>query len=156
MNKLAERFLLRVREATGAGDDPSRFAASWAVGVAVGLSPFLGAQTLLALVAAALFRLNKVDVLLGTLISNPWSLAVYFPVAALLGSALTGRPLSPTALPSLLELSDPYLWRHPAEWLQPVVLSWLVGAGLLALLGGTLTYWLVYRLARRPIRAEGR
>ncbi len=155
MTNLRKRFLRRLREATGAGDDPARFAASWAVGVAVGLSPFLGAQTLLALLTAALFRLNKVDVLLGTLISNPWTLAVYFPVAALLGSFLTGGSLPGGTMPSLLELGDPYLWRRPADWLQPVVASWLVGAGLLALLGGTLTYLLVYRLAQRLGRAQG-
>jgi len=143
------RFVERLRETTGVGGDPSRFAASWAVGVGIGLSPLLGAHTLLALAVALLFRLNKVDVLLGTLVSNPWTLSVYFPVATALGSLLTGTPLAVPALPPPAELADPALWRQQAHVLRPLLVSWLVGGGVLATLGAGLTFVAVRRLARR-------
>lgn len=149
MNAFTRRFVERLREATGAGGDPSRFAASWAVGVGIGLSPFLGAHTLLALALALLLRLNKVDVLLGTLVSNPWTLSVYFPLATALGALLTGTALTIPSLPPPAELADPFLWRQQAQTLWPLVLSWLVGAGVLAPMGAGLTFALVRRLARR-------
>ena len=58
--------------------------------IGIGLSPLMGLHTVLALVLALLFRLNKVDVLLGTLIINPWTLTLFFPAAVYLGKRITG------------------------------------------------------------------
>ena len=149
MRALGRRFFDRVREATGAGGDPSRFAASWAVGIGLGLSPFLGAQTLLAVAAALLFRLNKVDVLLGTLISNPWTLTVYFPAAVVLGSIFTGGRLAAPSIPEASQLMDFSAWRQQSEWLRPVLESWLVGAAVIAILASAVTFFVVRRAARR-------
>jgi uncharacterized protein len=51
-------------------DTPERTAAAFAVGVFFGFSPFLGLHTVLGVVFAFLFNLNRVAVLLG--VSRPW------------------------------------------------------------------------------------
>ena len=55
-------------------DTPERTAAAYAVGVFFGFSPFLGLHTLLGLVVAFTFNLNRVAVLLGVYSNLPWIL----------------------------------------------------------------------------------
>ena len=78
MTDLVHRIRERLAAALGANQPASRVAAAWAVGVGIGLSPALGLHTALALAVALAFRLNKVDVLLGTLIVNP-DAAIQYP-----------------------------------------------------------------------------
>lgn len=145
----------RLARALGSQEDPHQLAAAWACGVAISLSPFLGLHTALALACAFLFRLNKVDVLLGTLLINPWTLPPYWFLASRLGSFLTGwEPTKSFALPHPGQLWQRSFWQQEGAWLWANLGNWLVGAGLLALLGGLATYWaLRHLLARRRVRA---
>lgn len=144
MRRISERFRRRLAEVTGAGESASRLAAAWAVGLAIAFSPFLGAQTLLALAIAIAFRLNKIDTLLGTLVVNPWTLAVYFPAATLLGQRLTGIPLPALDVEpaSLLSLE---VWRAQAAGLRPLLLCWLAGASATAAVVGVVAYLAIRR-----------
>jgi uncharacterized protein (DUF2062 family) len=139
----------RIRRILGADDTPERLAVAWALGVAIGLSPLLGLHTAIALLLAYILRLNKVDVLLGTLIINPWTLTVYFPAAAFLGRWLTGVPLRRIEIPRLADVLDAAAWRERAQWLKPLLLAWGVGAGVIALLAGAATFFLLRRFIVR-------
>jgi len=145
----------RLAHALGSDQDPHLVAASWAVGVAVSLSPFLGLHTAIALALAVAFRLNKVDVLLGTLLVNPWTLPPYWLLASRLGRWLTGwQGAMPREMPHPADLLAARFWRQQEAWLAPVLGNWCVGAGVLAVLGGLCTY-LVLRglLLRRRARS---
>lgn len=151
MRHCGEHFRRRLTAVVGANEPASRLAAAWALGLAIAFSPFLGLQTVLALLVSVVFRLNKVDTLLATLVINPWTLAVYFPAATILGQALTGIPVprlevDPAALLSLETL------RSQATWLRPLLLCWLVGAGVVAALVGIGSYLVI----RRAIAAHRR
>ena len=74
----------------GRAQTPERVAAAVAVGVGVGLSPFIGFHFLMAIGLAFLFRLNKLDTVLGSLIGNPWTLPPFFAVGYRVGRALLG------------------------------------------------------------------
>ena len=69
-------------------DTPERTAAAYAVGVFFGFSPFLGLHTILGLVVAFAFNLNRVAVLLGVYSNLPWILPAYYTLATTLGAAL--------------------------------------------------------------------
>ena len=56
-------------------DTPERTAAAFAMGVFFGFSPFLGFHTLLAIIVAFLFNLNRVAALLGVYSNLPWIIA---------------------------------------------------------------------------------
>lgn len=132
---------------------PHLLAASWACGVAISLSPFLGLHTVLALVLAFAFRLNKVDVLLGTLLVNPWTLAPYSLVAVSLGKLVTGKPMPfATHLPHIADLLDGSYWKAQKAVLAPLLLNWTVGAFLCSLVGGSAVYLTVRWLASRQKR----
>lgn len=129
---------------------PHVLAASWACGVAISLSPLLGFHTVLALVFAFVFRLNKVDVLLGTLVVNPWTLAPYSLLAVAVGKLVTGKPIAFNAhLPHPAELLDKAFWRAQEATLVPLLWNWTVGASLCSLVGGTAVYFTVRWLAAR-------
>jgi uncharacterized protein len=143
---ISERLRQRVHTALGVGGDPRRLAVAWAVGVAISLSPFLGLHTLLALLAAVILRLNKIEVLLGTLVINPWTLPIYFPSAVLVGQRITGMEISSLAIPDPARIFHMAMWRDRVDWLRPVLVSWGVGALLAAVVGGSLTYFVSLRL----------
>src|SRR6187401_2575634 len=69
-------------------DTPTRTAAAYAVGVFFGFSPFLGLHTVLGLVVAFAFNLNRVAVLLGVYSNLPWILPAYYTLATTVGAAL--------------------------------------------------------------------
>ena len=56
-----------------------------------GFSPFLGLHTVLGLVVAFAFSLNRVAVLLGVYSNLPWILPAYYTLATLLGATLLRR-----------------------------------------------------------------
>lgn len=136
----------RLSRLAGADESAARLAAAWAVGVAISLSPLIGLQTGLALVAALAFRLNKIDVLLGTLLINPWTLPPYFAATVTLGTWLTGLPIADLTVPEPHLLLSPRAWQEHAAWLKPLLLAWFSGAGVTAPVGGVLTYVAIRRL----------
>ena len=143
MKNLAGKFRKRLQDAVGTHEPPDRLAAAWGVGIAIGLSPLLGLHTVLALLLAFSFRLNKIDVLLGTLIMNPWTFPIYFPAASLLGRWITGIRVPRVVLPHVTQLLRPEVWREQAEWLRPLLTVWGVGAAVVALTGGLATFYVV-------------
>src|SRR5262249_61885559 len=53
-------------------EEPSRLAAGMATGVFIGVTPFYGLHTLIALGAAYVFRLNKAATITGAWLNLPW------------------------------------------------------------------------------------
>ncbi len=149
MRRIPERLRARLRHIVGADEEPARLAAAWAVGIAISFSPFLGLHLVIALVLAWLFRLNKVDVVLGTLFINPWTLTLYFPLAVMTGRLVTGVRVPAIVLPHPAELLDADVWRRQAAWLKPLLVSWTVGGTLIALCVGAITYFALRRLIER-------
>src|SRR6476660_4137490 len=82
-------------------DTPTRTALAYAVGVFFGFSPFLGLHTILGLVIAFAFNLNRVAVLLGVYSNLPWILPAYYTLATMLGAAILRVPIKPKLLHEL-------------------------------------------------------
>jgi uncharacterized protein len=118
-----------------------RVAAAIALGVGVGFSPFIGFHFFLAIALAWMFRLNKIDTVLGSLIGNPWTLPPFFALGYRVGRAILGY--APAHVP-------PLKWQrilHHDFWVTfrgpgfgPRLASFLVGTTLLALLIAFGTY----------------
>ena len=134
------RFLL---ELMGRAEGPERVAAAVALGVGVGLSPFIGFHFFAAILLAFLFRLNKFDTVLGSFAGNPWTLPPVYAMGYRLGRSVLGYP--PTRVP-------PLQWQrilHHDFWLSfrgpafgPRLASFLVGTTILAAAAGLGTYLL--------------
>lgn len=64
---------------------PTELSLAFSIGVFIGMSPFLGLHTVLALAVASLFRLNKLVTLAGAYITNPWTILPIYTFGTWLG-----------------------------------------------------------------------
>ncbi|HDI60010.1 MAG TPA: DUF2062 domain-containing protein [Desulfobacteraceae bacterium] len=69
---------------------PKEIARGFAVGLFIGFMPILGAQMLIAVPLAALFKSNKLAAAAGVWITNPVTAPVIYGLTYVLGSKLTG------------------------------------------------------------------
>lgn len=124
-------------------------AVSFSVGVFFGFSPFVGLHTVMGLAAAFLFRLNKVAVLLGVFLNNPWILVPYYAFATWVGLLITGMPggveLSKYGLSDILS-RDFWFWVL-AQW--RLLIPATVGSTVLSVLFAMAAYPLCVYAIRR-------
>jgi uncharacterized protein (DUF2062 family) len=78
--------LLKVR------DTPEKTAFAFAIGVFIGFSPFLGLHTVMGVVVAFIFRLNKIAVMLGIWSNVPWLIVPFYSFATWVGIKMIGLP----------------------------------------------------------------
>jgi uncharacterized protein len=123
-------------------DTPERTAAAFALGVFFGFSPFLGLHTILGIVCAFLFNLNRVAVLLGVYSNLPWVIGPYYAfVTMVVGAPLTRHHIPPgfkRQVATLFDLSVFHsdfwhqLVRIVKPWFWPYAVGSMIGAIVLA------------------------
>ena len=112
-------------------DTPTRTAVAYAVGVFFGFSPFLGLHTILGLVVAFAFNLNRVAVLLGVYSNLPWILPAYYTLATMLGAAVLRVDVPPGFLKDFREALTDASWgefRSFAKTLTPFMWAYALGS----------------------------
>ena len=143
--RLRDGFL----EMLGRHDAPEKVAASFAIGVAIAFTPLIGFHFLMAIVLALFLRLNKLDVVLGTLVVNPLTLG---PVSA------AALPVGRFLLRARREAVDYMTWgdvRRPEAWasagpaMRTIGIHWAVGMFAFSILFGAATYLVLVRVLRR-------
>ena len=150
MGWLARRLgvLLRVE------GSPSRVALSFALGVFIAFFPILGIHTGLALAIAVLFRLNKVAILTGAWLNNPWTLAPIYTTGTLVGCALLG--VSPGSLAAVdWSLGGRAFYESLIAGFRPLLLPFVLGNLVAGTAAAALTFVLLRSvLTRRRQAAE--
>ena len=131
------RYRETIRSFLRKGLLPSEIAFAVALGNFVGILPFLGLHTVMALGLAYLLRLNMVIVFLGTQISNPFSFPFILFVSAQIGSLMLSG--------SLLNLK----FTTDLSVLKTYIMPTMVGSIALGLAVGSLSYVLTLSVARR-------
>jgi uncharacterized protein (DUF2062 family) len=124
-------------------DTPERTALAYAVGVFFGFSPFLGLHTVLGLLVAFVFNLNRVAVLLGIYSNLPWILPAYYTLATMLGAALLRVDIPPGLLKDLRNALDGVSWgefRALTKALTPMLWAYALGSMLGAVALGIAAY----------------
>ena len=130
---------------------PTRVAAAFGVGVFIAFFPLLGIHTGMALVIAILLRLNRVAILVGCWINNPWTIAPMYSAGTLLGCALLGvAPTSPVAID--WHLKGRAFYSALAATLRPLVWPFVVGNLVLGLVAGLVAFLLLRTLLARRAR----
>ena len=143
MNKALEK-LLHLR------DPPDRTAFAFGVGVFIAFSPLLGLHTVMAIVVAFAFRLNRIAVLAGAWV-NFWALAPCYAFGTFLGALMLGVD---TAQIGAID------WNQGASALMSTMrtLLWpiLLGNTVLGAIGAVPAYLLCRRfLEARAARKSG-
>ncbi len=136
-------------------DSPTRVAAAFGLGVFIAFFPLLGIHTGMALVIAILLRLNRVAILVGCWINNPWTIAPMYSAGTLLGCALLGvAPGSPVAID--WSLKGRAFYSALVATLRPLVWPFVVGNLVLGVVAGLVAFLLLRSLlARRAQQRPG-
>ena len=144
-----ERFREQFLEMLGRHDTPERVAASFAIGVAIAFTPLLGLHIWIALFVAIVLKLNKLDVVLGTLVVNPLTLGPVSALALPLGRLVVrARQEAVTHMP-WGDLFRPKAWLQASPAMKTIGLQWGVGMFTLSILFGALTYIVLVRVIRK-------
>lgn len=136
-------------------DTPQRTALAYAVGIFFGFSPFLGLHTVLGLVFAFAFNLNRVAVLLGVYSNLPWILPAYYSLSTVLGAAILGVKVPPNLLRDLqTALADWSLtdFRQLGQALTPLAWAYVLGSTM----GAVILAVIAHRVALLMIIAHRR
>jgi hypothetical protein len=144
-----DAFKQRFLHMLGSDSPPETVAASFAIGVAVSFTPLFGLHWIIALLLAFILKLNKVDVLLGTLVVNPLTIPAVAAIAIPIGRfLLRARHEAISHLP-WRELFRRSFWTAAAPTMKAVGFQMAVGMLSLAVLAGALTYVVLVYLIRR-------
>lgn len=139
---LLQRFRNVLAQILRIEDTPHRIALTFAVGVFLGLSPFIGLHTVLALAVAWIFRLNRIVMLSGAFINNPWSMIPIYTFSTWIGAEILGTDLLVTDVD----------WRRITlgtivRDLEHLVLPFFLGTLLVATLFSLICYIIVKKTA---------
>ncbi len=135
--RVLQKYRLLVTDFLKKGLAPRQIAAGIALGNFVGILPFLGLHTVMAVGLAYLLRLNIVIVFLGANISNPITFPFILFASAQLGSLVLRG--------SFLELS----YTADLGIIKQYVVPTILGSVILGAVVSAVSYVVTLRLARR-------
>jgi uncharacterized protein (DUF2062 family) len=140
-------------------DTPEQTALAYSIGIFLGFSPFLGFHTLVGLVIAFLFGLNRVAILLGVWTNNPWWIVPYYVMATWVGMQMTGFRIDWVTLKGIFQfgmdqefLSSDFWSRIASQ--KGLLLSFGIGSLILCTLLGLVSNplslrWIKFYRSRR-------
>jgi len=142
-------------------DTEERTSVAFAMGVFFGFSPFLGLHTLLALIVAFVFRLNRVAAVVGVYINTPWTMVPVAIASTSLGYRVLRHAGYPYERFDWTELGSFHFWANlPAEirihyhTLYPFFLGSMICSTILSLLSYLLCLWFIrtyrHKVLHRP------
>lgn len=131
-------------------DTPERTALAFALGVFFGFSPLIGLHTLLALLTAFVFGLNRIAILFGVYLNNPWTLVPVAVLSSALGNKILGKMGHAYERFDWTQLASFHFWRTlPQQFhshfhvLYPFFVGGMVVALICSLLAYPLCLWFV-------------
>jgi uncharacterized protein (DUF2062 family) len=119
-------------------------ALAFAIGIFIGISPFLGLHTILALALASIFRLNRFIALAGAYVTNPWTIIPIYTFSTWLGLKLTGSESS-LAHTNFKEITMLNIF----SVLKGLMFPFFVGSMFLGVVAGIASYFISYRLLKQ-------
>ena len=150
-------------------ETPHQLAKSFAVGVFVAFTPFMGLHTIAVLLLAWALRLNKAAAILGTLVNNPWTIAAvyigptYIAVVAMRWFGIDVPSFGFThltlRLDRVLDLYSPWqvkFWMLLIKTFRPYIVALLVGTTVAGAAASVFSYFLTQSWIMRHREARAR
>ena len=134
----------RLRMICSIKDSPHRVSLAFAIGVFIGMSPFLGIHTVLGILVAWLFRLNKLATILGVYVTNPWTIIPIYTFSTWVGTKFLG-------IDAIIPEMD---WKHMTlsrilNEFSLLLKPFFFGTLLIGTLSAILGYVVIYRITKR-------
>ncbi len=125
-------------------ETPHRLSLAFSVGVFIGMSPLLGLHTILGIVVACVFRLNRFVTLVGVYVTNPWTIIPIYTFSTWVGAKCLG-------VSHILPNID---WKHITmskmlNEFSPLLKPFIAGTLIMGTVMSVISYILIYRLTKR-------
>ena len=141
------KLITKLRASAGAmlsiDTTPRKMALACALGILVGISPYIGLQTYIAIALASLFRLPVYPLIVGVYITNPITIPFIFTATTKFGMWVLGIELDFDI--DFAELN----MRELLNIGKAVIVPFFVGTHLAGLILSVFTYIIVYYIMKR-------
>ncbi len=130
------------------GDSPERTALAFSIGVFFSFSPFLGLHTIMGLATAFLFKLNRLALLIGVYVNNPWTIAPVASIGTALGFYILGldNKFAEVSWETMLNTS---FWKEMFSDFENLLLPFFVGNLILSVAAAMIAYVVLKRILVR-------
>jgi uncharacterized protein (DUF2062 family) len=142
-------------------DTPHRIAMAFAVGVFMGISPFLGLHYIGAFFIAWLFKLNKLVAMVGVSVNNPWTIVPISTFCVWVGTKLLGVEVLKAvdwgniSIMSIIgNFSDIQSFLNMLEQSWPLLASFFVGSFLICTVSAVAGYFIIQILIKKYKKTE--
>lgn len=138
-----KKWKRRLKEILSLDNHPGHISAGFSAGVFISFTPFYGFHTIMAIIAAFIFRLNKLTCLTGAWVNNPLTAVPFLIMSHKLGSLLLGSKPEELTVDTL-------------DWsiVKSHAASVLIGSSILGFLAAILSYFLCYYVIVRFRRKD--
>lgn len=125
-------------------ESPHRISLAFAIGVFIGMSPVFGLHTILGILVAYIFRLNKFVTIIGVYITNPWTIIPIYTFSTWVGAKCLG-------ISNIMPDID---WRNITigkllNDFSHLLMPFVVGTVLVGTIASVASYIIIYRAVRR-------
>ena len=143
-------------------DSPHRIALAFAIGVFLGISPFLGLHYIGGFFIAWLAGLNKLVTMVGISVNNPWTIVPLSSFCVWIGAKLIGiKQILPevewesvTLMNVLGKFSDFHNFIEMVKQLWPLIASFFVGSLLIGSISAVASYFIIQMIMARYKKTE--
>lgn len=137
-------FRDKLRQIFSIQESPQRIAGAFALGVFIGMSPLLGAHTILGIACAWLLKLNRLVTLVGVYVTNPWTIVPIYTFGTWMGARLLG-------MDHILPVID---WAHISlsallKDFRPLLMPFIIGNTLLGLFSAAVSYVIIFKSVKK-------
>jgi len=137
---LKERFTLLFR----IKDTPHRISLAFSLGVFIGMSPLLGIHTVLGILVASFFRLNRLATIVGVYVTNPWTIVPIYTFSTWVGAKCLG----------MNRIIPDVDWHHLTVHallndLSPLLLPFVAGSFLIGAISSVMSYLIMIRIVKK-------
>ncbi len=137
------RMRLKLKMMLSLNVAPKVLAKSSALGAFIGISPYIGFQTYIALFASSYFNLPVYPLMIGVYITNPITIPFIFAFTTKVGLIILGMDSAFTFDWHNITLSSLF------EAGKILFLPFIIGTHFVGIISAILTYFIVYFLAKR-------
>lgn len=134
----------KIKHIITTNDSPRKVALSFAVGVFIGMSPFLGLHTIMGIAVPWIFNLNKFVTIAGVYITNPWTIVPIYTFATWVGAKLL----------NIQQIIPDINWNEVGFYLifyqmKSLLLPFFLGTTVVGIISGLAGYIIIYYMMNR-------
>jgi uncharacterized protein (DUF2062 family) len=125
-------------------ENPHNVAASFGIGVFIGMSPLLGLHTILGLLVASVLKLNRLVTIVGVYVTNPWTIIPIYTFGTWIGMKLLGVD----GIVTNINWSDLSIHNVVSE-LEELLMPFIAGTLFIGAVSSIIGYFLIMYLFKR-------